>query len=260
LATEGHEEKSLDKEFYAWVLGDPTVAIVPLGSCTSVMAAVRHTGIWERVAQQAVIAGVIDSDYRADDAGAGGPPNCVKLPLHEVESYLCHPDVVADVARALKNRPDPPTRDAVAQMVVSHCEAQLSEVVGQRAGGLLSNRIDFTRPAGSYKGKGDEELRAAFRKAAEEEFSRLRAKVEKEIDRCVVSQFRACRKALDDRDIGRILALFPVKALMDQFAKMTLCPHPRSMLYTITQHLKVDDYPHLRELRESLRRALQLTR
>jgi ABC-type branched-subunit amino acid transport system ATPase component len=108
------EESSFDSGFYKWVVGQPEVAVVPLGNCHEVYAATTRTGVWNRLASSVQLVGVVDRDYRDDLFLNKYQGTCLSLAYHEAESYLCHPTVFSAIARALGTAEIIPTEQEVA--------------------------------------------------------------------------------------------------------------------------------------------------
>lgn len=76
----------LDHQLYSWLLEKDGIAVVPLGECHRVVGAIEDP-VW---AWSCIRGGVVDRDQ-----GYVSAPGLHVLPYHEVESYLCHPEVVA---------------------------------------------------------------------------------------------------------------------------------------------------------------------
>lgn len=88
---------SVDGQIYgAWFHGPDTV-VRPVGDCQRVIRcvdAVAHSGI----ASALTPVGLIDRDYHPDAFTGSLPAGAIALKVHEVESLLCLPDLVAAVS------------------------------------------------------------------------------------------------------------------------------------------------------------------
>lgn len=258
LAIEG-TENSVDRIVYRWLLSRPDVAVVPLAGCEDVVAATARTGIWNRLAPQAKVIGVIDRDHRSDTeierlSGA----NRVVLEFHEIESYLCHPDVVHATAKAVGGVDPIPTVEAVREMIAEFFKAQLLPTVGRRtcsrlgvtlrvgvAGSTLKRFTDQDRlkehivsQAEEQRKKGEDRLRRAF--------------VEKIFD----DELGRCQRALSGVDVDELLRLAPGKELLRTLLPLTGLRTANGYARAVTEHVDIDAIDVLSALRSDLRRLL----
>lgn len=98
LVVEGDDD-SFDSDFYRWLLSDFDLEVYPAGGCLDVVSVVSKQGVWGRIGSSIQMVGVIDSDYRSDEYLAGfSDGKCLVLSFHEIESYLCLPELVKTLA------------------------------------------------------------------------------------------------------------------------------------------------------------------
>jgi hypothetical protein len=102
LFVEG-ELGSVDERFYEALVDDSTILIVPHDDCFKVKSAVSGQGVIEKVVREGILVrGVIDRDYRpAEYISRMTAPELAILDLHEVESYLCLPELLALIANKI---------------------------------------------------------------------------------------------------------------------------------------------------------------
>ena len=257
LAIEGHDE-SVDTAFYRWLADDDAIAIVPFSrGCESVRAAVQHADLWERVTTGIDILGIIDRDYRSDtelggiDATAGS--RLVVLPVHEVESFLCDPDMVAEVASKLGTAQPIPSATELLDILVAHCQQQELIVAAQRASRRAYIRLEPSIPRKDLPQLGSElSIRQYLRVMADNE----RAKVinADQIEEYFQLELNACRDAIANKDVTNLLRLFPGKRLAHEMALRSGCKDTMALLRAAKKHLCVADWAELQHLRQILQR------
>ncbi|RPJ54544.1 MAG: ATP-binding cassette domain-containing protein [Acidobacteria bacterium] len=139
VVVEGRDS-SVDGPFFAWLLGRKDYVIVPVGGCENVTSAAKRTGVWERLAPSVRLAGIIDRDYRSDEVlNRIECDGCLILDFHEIESYLCQPDLFAEVAGDIGTVETPPTAEQVRARIITYLQDNAFRVAVRRA----SSRSDF---------------------------------------------------------------------------------------------------------------------
>jgi hypothetical protein len=123
------ETGGVDSRLYgAWFSGPDTV-VRPVGSCHRVIRcvdALANSGVVSALA----VAGIIDGDYHPDSFKTSLPPAVTVLKVHEVESLLCLPQVVAAVCDHVSQPFNETTYRAALASAVS--EAQRHQVIIDR--------------------------------------------------------------------------------------------------------------------------------
>lgn len=252
LAVEGESGDSFDKDFFSWVLNS-NAEIVPVGNCENVIAATKHLGIWSTIAPDVIVAGAIDRDYRTEQEIADISSHCLVLPYHEAESYLCEPKLVSDLAEKVGSVERIPAKDEVRERIIHYCQQNLMAVAVQRATRNLRTTIDVAVKSATLSGMSESQVVERLKKQILQECHGVQA-----FPATVEPRFRTelitCRRAIEQRDVPKLLELFPGKELANELAKMTGCPHVRAMLRAAKHHLEVEDYDSLADLRGAIKR------
>jgi energy-coupling factor transporter ATP-binding protein EcfA2 len=253
LATEGEGDISVDREFYRWILGEPEAVVVSLGSCERVRKAVAQAGAWNSLAPHATVCGVIDRDYRPDDEIKAIEKECVVTTYHEVESYLCVPKLVAELSRVIDTAKRPVTESEVKDRIVEHCKAQLNSVVAQRVMQGLRGNFSFGMSAGGFNSMKKDDAIQAMQRRAEQSIEQLKKFSGEAIVKSYNSEENRCRRAILSGDVGQVLALFPVKGLVENWiAELLECRDVSAIVRGASNRLDIAAYPALFELRNAL--------
>jgi energy-coupling factor transporter ATP-binding protein EcfA2 len=254
LVVEG-QESSVDSLFYRWLLGRPDLVIVPVGGSENVSAAVRRTGVWERLAPSVRVVGVVDRDYRSnavlEDLSATG---VVPLQLHEVESYLCWPQLCADLSSALALVERPVTAVEIEESIFSFVEENALKIAVRRTHARASLNLGVSIPKSELrKNMGKEDLRAALRIATETELAKVEAVLgASATDKMFDEEVERVRDVLQQRSLVNALAIAPGKDLLGTLLSKSGCRSPDQFIRATSKHLIGTDYPPLRELRDTI--------
>lgn len=120
--------ESLDYRLYSsWFYGVDTV-VRPVGSCTNVIRCAQALNT-PGVAMSLTAMGIIDRDFHPDSYLGNLPTAILALPVHEVESLFCLPDVVAAVCAHVSRAFDP---SALLSDLRTAASAQASRVTVER--------------------------------------------------------------------------------------------------------------------------------
>lgn len=254
LVVEG-DESSLDPPFYWWLLERRDLVIAPVGGSENVSAAVRRVGVWERLAPSAQVVGVVDRDYRSDAVIASlEAADTVPLHFHEVESYFCWPQLLADLSSKIGIVEPPLTTSEVEKAVLLHLEENALHIAALRTFARVSINLAVSIPKSVLRGfSTEDELRAALRGAAQSE----RAKVDEALggdvtERIFDEELARVREVLRNRAITDALVLVPGKELLGTMLHRTGCRSPQQAIRAATKHLSPADYQPLRELRKAI--------
>jgi hypothetical protein len=253
LVVEGTDE-SFDRDFYRWVLRDENVVVAPVGGCHEVRSAAQHAGLWKDVTTGVRIRGVVDRDYRTDSSIVSlRTDECAVLDLHEAESYLCDPELVARVAQKVNTALQPPTAEQVCDVIIEMFEAQMFKVAARRA--LEQLRLHIAPSVGRkslLNCESEDQHRTALAEAAETE----RSKAEK-LNACAAiaafnEEVSRCRNAIRARDTAEMLRLLPAKNLLDKLAKLAGCQDGAALLRKLVREFEPAQFPHLDQLRRTI--------
>jgi len=102
------EATSLDAQLYGVWFGGPDTVVRPVGDCQRVIRCVDALAVPGITAALTAV-GLLDRDYHPDAFLASLPTGATALPVHEVESLLCVPDVVSAVCSHLSQTFDEAT-------------------------------------------------------------------------------------------------------------------------------------------------------
>ena len=103
------QEGSIDQVFYRWVLAEDLIQVIPVGGHKTVVRRFVDPSPDDAPVQRGLAAGVVDRDAYPEGVLQRQGELVEVLPYFEVESYLCHPDLLLP-ALASRGRPmDPET-------------------------------------------------------------------------------------------------------------------------------------------------------
>jgi energy-coupling factor transporter ATP-binding protein EcfA2 len=132
LAIEGREN-SIDSIIYRWLLGTNDIEIVPVGGSTEVIAVTNKTGVWDALAPNVKISGIIDCDFKSEEQIASmSGSQIVILDYHEIESYLCHPKIVHQLANSIGTVENIPSEEEVKSKILEQFEKDLVQIAAKR--------------------------------------------------------------------------------------------------------------------------------
>jgi energy-coupling factor transporter ATP-binding protein EcfA2 len=144
LATEGDSD-GLDELLYSYISQDPTLHVEPLGDCGRVLNAVKAIGPWDVIAPDVEVRGLVDCDYLpADQLDKWNQPGIFVLPYHEVESLLCHPEVIISVSEKMLPENLRPNQTEILERFVEIAKKNRYEIVFKRLTELLRRRINVS--------------------------------------------------------------------------------------------------------------------
>ena len=148
LIVEG-EDGGIDSDFYRYVLDTQQIEIVPVKDCHQVRNAVHGARPWHRITSGITMAGVIDRDYRSNDQlDHLKSSRILGLPVHEVESFLCVPEILDELLRrrhSVDNRPDV---NVLIATVKASAQAHSVTLAVRRTNEVLSSHLSVATPTG----------------------------------------------------------------------------------------------------------------
>ncbi len=252
IAIEG-KDASFDNTFYNWLIADKGVAVVSLGDCEQVRAAVTQQGLWNRLATKTDIIGVVDRDFRSDeDLAALSQDSCIVLDYHEAESFICHPKIVAHTAAVLGLLVSPPNEDQVVDELVRYCDAEKFKVALKRTLRAVRPRFGPVLPNQVLDTLMSRETAEAALKRAIEDAEKAGVGFEP-FNRAFIKELSVCDSAIQKRDVDELLRIFPGKQLLSRLAKIAGCSSPAQMLNAVRKHWSLTtDLPKLTLLKNRL--------
>ena len=254
------ENSSFDQQFYSLFV-DPSVRIVPLGSCNDVVAATTKTGIWESISAGVKLVGVIDRDYMSDDQVNDLSRKVIVLDFHEAESYLCHPDVFVPIMNQFSESVDGLKRK-VNDCICEYFEEQMWRVVSKR----ISRKFEQFGPSLSIPRKdiasvtSVSEFENAFRSSARQDRDRIIKMLENDkLDQVIADEVSLCQRALDSRAADQILKIVEGKELIKRLLKLTKFSDETGLIDVVRKNDLVKSIPILKDLRDRIQIQLNAT-
>ncbi len=252
-------DKSFDKVFFRWIVGDDKVEVVPLGGSEEVRAATTGSGIWDRLAKGVVIAGVVDRDFKSDELiqQLDGKA-CVVLEHHEAESFLCAPDLLGDLALRLGTVENSPTREELETEILEWAEARKTEVAARRTFGRASLRLAVSLPRKTLAALDTpEDVKAVLKKETRNERAKIdKFLTERTVERRFDEELRRIQLAIQQRDFDAIRSLCPGKELLEALAPKVGCANAHAVALASKKHVDLTKYPSLIRLQQRLSAVL----
>lgn len=251
LAVEG-KENSFDQSFYRWLLNDNDLEVIPVGGCSEVFSVATKTGVWEKIAPSVKIAGVIDSDYRNEN-------ELVKLrngvthvlDYHEVESYLCNPKLIHEIASKLSVLDTIPTVEQIENIILEEFENKINYIVAQRTFARGKVRLGVSVSKRVLKEiNTTEDLKEKVKEEAIKESNKAIDTIgEEKILEILNEELIRCQKAINDKNIAEIMTLIPGKELLNRLAPIAGCRSERNLVNAAKKHIHIQDYSELQDLK-----------
>lgn len=255
IAIEG-TENSFDQAFYRWLLSDNDIEVIPIGGCNDVHSVANKTGIWDKIAPSVKIVGVIDSDFRNE-----GELNNFKigsthvLKYHEIESYLCNPKLINEVADKLSVLDSIPSESELTEFIIELFESKINHISAQRtfARGKIRLGVSVEKNALS-RVESEEDLKTIISIEAKKEEQKASNFIgESKILEILEEELYECKQALENKDLSKILKLMPGKELLNKLAPKAGCRSERNLVNAVKRHIDLNKYPELSSLRDELK-------
>jgi energy-coupling factor transporter ATP-binding protein EcfA2 len=254
VVVEGREN-SLDTLVYRWLIKQKDVEIVPVGGCKDVKDIANKTGVWTALAPSVKILGVIDRDFRSEDLlSSENFPNCVVLPYHEIESYLCHPKLIYQVASKIGNIERIPTEVELLEFIVEEFKKLLVPIVARRVSERATIQLGVSIPRHLLSQITDQSiLESTFLAAAEQEVGKASTKLSSEsIKKIIEEEFKICNEAVLKKSVNELLRLMPAKNLLKQLAQQAGCKDGIALARAAIKYVNVNEIDKLKELQDKL--------
>ena len=211
IAVEG-KENSFDQSFYRWLLDDHDIEVIPIGGCSDVHSVANKTGVWDKIAPSVKIVGVIDSDYRNEEELNNFKKGFTHvLDYHEVESYLCNPKLICEIASKLSVLDIIPEESQIEDFIIKSFEDKINHIAAQRTFARGKIRLGVSVSKNVLSNISDEaELKAAISIEAEKEEKKAADFIgQARILEILNEELELCKKALSEKSIPMILSLIP---------------------------------------------------
>ncbi len=254
LLVEG-EDESFDSIFYNWVIGDSQISPTAVGGCEDVLAIAERSGKWSYISPNVTLSGIVDRDYKSQkDIQNIEDRGVVVLDVHEAESYLCCPQVLIAIAKAVGTTPAVPTADEILQVICNFVEGMRLKIVARRVAAQLSVRIGVSVPSKTLNRiSTNEQLKTLLMEDVRQQKERVSETYQEQlVSGLIDSEAKALQGAVEGRDVSALLALAPGKELLGLLASRAGCVDANSVARAARHHLSLDDYPSLQALRAKI--------
>ena len=254
LVVEGRQN-SFDPTFYSWLLDSKDISIIPMEGSSDVKAISSRTGIWSQVTSSVVIHGLVDKDFKPDsEIQELEESNCTSLDLHEAESYLCLPELLAEVSAKIGLVERPPTIQTIEDHIVASFESNLIRIIAKRVFARTNLLLNISISKSELSEVTDQNILKTklVAKAIEQVDLANQRFSEDYIDSIYDQELENANKILTDRDILGILKLSEGKQLLSSLVKLTGAKNMNDLLRATTKHIKVNDVLCLKLLKEKI--------
>jgi ABC-type cobalamin/Fe3+-siderophores transport system ATPase subunit len=258
LITEGNQN-SFDSLFYKWVIGTNDTVIVPMGSGGDVVAVSNRTGVWKAVAPSVKLTGIIDRDFKSDEAlNALATSSTVILNYHEAESYLCIPEVVKTVTEKIGLVEKLPEINDIEAIIKQDFNSNRIKTVAKRVFEQTTAKLSVSISRNILDGvNSDDELRSIILAGTESQLQYAKESFESvKIEQMIEDEFAFWDKISQENNIEAMLKLCPGKSLIDKLVKLTGARNITDYLRACTKHIDVETIPALADLRKHLNNGM----
>ena len=259
LAVEG-KENSFDQSFYRWLLNNNDLEVIPIGGCTDVVSVASKTGIWEKIAPAVKIGGIIDCDYRSLEELANlNKKATLVLDYHEVESYLCNPKLISEIANALSVIENIPTEDEITEFILESFSRQINTIAAQRTFARANIRLAVSLDKNTLSSiTSEEDLKTLVVTEAAKETQKAHHFIgEEKILIMLNEELDRCKNAYNDKLIDEVLLLIPGKELLNKLAPKAGCRSERNLANAVKKHINIQDYPKLVNLKDRIENLIK---
>lgn len=255
LFTEG-QDASFDSLFYRWLAnGKNGFEILPVGSSNDVKAITSRIGVWNKIAQNIKLKGIIDRDFKSQHETRQYEIESLSvLKFHEAESYLCHPELVEKIAGKLNLVEEIPNADSIVELIFSQLEMQKIKIVAQQVSreASIQASISVSRKSLSDVTDFDALEKHLIEKSVQQEAS-VKEKIGQErIKELVKEKKKDIEKVIDAKDVETALALLPGKELLKEISAKVGCKSPLSFLRSVSKNISIDEFHHIKSISEKL--------
>jgi energy-coupling factor transporter ATP-binding protein EcfA2 len=213
LATEGDSD-GLDELFYSYILKDPKLHVEPLGDCCRVLNAVKAIGPWNVIAPDVKVKGLVDCDYLPmDQLEHFRQSGVFVLPYHEVESILCHPEVILSVCEKMLPEGFRPDQNKILDRFVAVAKKERFDIVFKRLTELLRRKINVSGFQNDTVQNISEDAVAIA--IAQNNIAQLKEYIgELDVALLLQNELQRLDTAITSRNVDELLLLVPGKRLL----------------------------------------------
>jgi ABC-type lipoprotein export system ATPase subunit len=258
IVTEG-TEKSFDGIFYNWLVPDIDFETVPVGGGNDVAAVAARIGVWEAIAANFKLIGVVDRDFKSDQQLTELSQVCAVLELHEAESYLCDPTILVAIAKALGTAEPLPNEETIKTVIVAYFAENAIRICAKRLFSRLSYRIGVSARKRVCSTLTDyNSLSALLKKEVQAELDKTMSIFDDDaVSKIFNEERRRCEDAHHGDDISILLTLAPGKEVLNRLAPTVGCKNSLAVARAAKRHINPAAYPKLVLVAENIRRHLE---
>lgn len=262
LIVEGEEKGSLDSTLYRWLVDEPSLSVEAVGSCNSVVSAVKRDGIWETLGEPNKLVGVIDRDFRSDHCLSQLEKEGVYiLPFHEIESVFCIPNVLVSLAASLNLVEKLPIEADVVKLIIDCWEKIYIQTAARRTFEAVAFSYSPSLPSKLLESIGVDATKieaAVIEQCKKDATAYFTTRQEIDFKKAFAANMTLCKSALDAQNIEAILKLIPAKTLAGAILPLIGCNNLEMAARALTRNFKSADMPNLKDIRFALRARLAL--
>jgi hypothetical protein len=243
---------SVDRPFYKAALNMSDVYVTSLGACTEVAIAVDKQAHWQKLElQNLVIRGVVDCDYRSNDYISHlTHDRLAVLPLHDLEAYLCLPDVLCALAYHVAGIVDP---KHYSDLICSHARSNKRGVLVRHANHRFNLMRTLSLDPADHKEGDAPSIASAYAKIREEVLSEFSGNCSDfNIETTLLQLEHNIDQAINNADIEALLRLFSGKRLFEELKGAANLAGKDLTVAMIAKHKLFGQVPKLIELRNLL--------
>ncbi|WP_008293746.1 AAA family ATPase [Congregibacter litoralis] len=254
LIVEGYDE-SFDGIFYRWILSELNVVPSPVGASEDVTAMATRHGKWARVSPEVRLTGIIDRDFKSDDAVQSlENKGLIVLGMHEAENYLCDPELLHALAGALGTLEKPLSRAEFEQELFDYLNENELEICAKRTNARLNLNIRPSVPSKTLKKVASyADLERAFIENVSSQMAHANTVFDEQSVKAALEDERTRLQAIKSgRDVHEALKLLPGKELLKRYAKSLGLTDTNSLARAVRKHLDVESFPAIAVLKTRL--------
>ncbi len=255
IVTEGHEA-SLDSIFYRWLVGDDSIGIHAAGDCHQVEKIAAKQGAWQKIAHGVRIVGVTDSDFQPSISTKAQAS--LRLPYHEAESFLCHPELIQRLAERIGCIEQPISAADVETLLFEDLSAARHQIAARRVIADTPITLNLSvKKAILEKVNSESDLFKCILEAGDAEVTRaVDAFGPDKLQEKLRRELAGIDQVIEARDVSGALLLLPGKRLLSKLSKMIGLQHGEAVARAVRANFQAEEFDHLKELRGGLLRSL----
>jgi hypothetical protein len=255
LFSEG-KDSSFDSLFYRWLtLFKNDFEVLPVGSSNDVKAITSRIGIWDKIAQNINLKGIIDRDFKTEqEVSEYIDENLTVLDFHEAESYLCLPSIAEQIGQKLNLVEPLPTAEDIGNIIFTQLDSQKLKIVAQILSRKANIQSSISLDRKSLSNVSNfEELEFKLIEKSKEQLEVIHSKIgEEKIKELISSEKEIIERIISDKNVVKALELLPGKELLNLISSRIGCKSSLSFLRSISKNINITEFDHLKRLSDKL--------